>query len=82
MVASALTTVLVLVLFFALGVSAWSSIKALRIGVFTNRDGLQISRVENPIVFWISISLGLGIPAVVLCLGSLIAARLLIANPG
>jgi len=40
------------------GFSAWSAIIAIRLGKFTNRDGIEISRREDVLIFWFYISIG------------------------
>jgi len=40
------------------GFSAWSATIALRLGKFINRNGIEISRREDPIIFWLSVVLG------------------------
>lgn len=40
------------------GIAARSATIALRLGRFTNRNGIEISRREDPIIFWLSILLG------------------------
>ena len=40
------------------GFSARSATRALRLGKFTNRDGIEISRREDPRIFWFYIVLG------------------------
>jgi hypothetical protein len=74
MLAGAFAIFLALLVLLVAVISARNSITALRLGSFTNRNGLQISRVESPVLFWISISLGLGVPVIVLCLSLLVAS--------
>ena len=38
--------------------TAWTATIALRLGKLTNRNGIEISRREDPIIFWLSILLG------------------------
>jgi hypothetical protein len=45
------------------GFGVWSSFRCLRAGVFTSR-GIEISRLKNPIQFWIGISIGFGVSAI------------------
>jgi hypothetical protein len=40
------------------GFTAWTATIALRLGKFTNRNGIEIGRREDPILFWLSILLG------------------------
>jgi hypothetical protein len=82
MIAGVFFILLALLLLVVLSFSMWSSLRALRVGSFTNRNGLQVSKVENPFVFWISVSLGLGVPAIVLCAVLLTAIWLLVAALG
>jgi hypothetical protein len=73
---------LALFVLVALGSSARNSITSLRTGAFTNRDGVEINRLENPLLFWMGISLGLGLPIIVICFGLWTAAWLLIQGRG
>jgi hypothetical protein len=82
MIAGVFFILLALLLLVVLSFSMWSSLRALRAGSFTNRNGLQVSKVDDPFVFWISVSLGLSVPAIVLCAGLLTAIWLLIAALG
>ena len=82
MIAGVFFILLALLLLVVLSFSMWSSLRALRVGSFTNRNGLQVSKVDDPFVFWISVSLGLSVPAIVLCAGLLTAIWLLIAALG
>jgi hypothetical protein len=43
------------------GFTAWSATIALRLGKFTNRNGIEISRRENPIIFGSPSRLGLSL---------------------
>jgi hypothetical protein len=53
-----LRVLLCLALFLAIaGYGVWSTTKCLRRGVFFARFGAQISRLENPILFWSCISM-------------------------
>jgi hypothetical protein len=74
MLAGAFAIFLALLVLLIAVISARNSITALRLGAFTNRNGLQISRVESPVLFWISISLGLGVPVIVISLGLLVSS--------
>jgi hypothetical protein len=40
------------------GFTAWSAAIAVRLGKFTNRDSIEISRCEDPIIFWLYILMG------------------------
>ncbi len=51
------------------GVSARNVAIALRLGKFTNRNGIEINRREDPIIFWLSILLGFFPLAVCLFVG-------------
>jgi hypothetical protein len=82
MIAGIFIIVPVSLLLVVLGVSVRSSITALRVGSFNNRNGIQISKVKDPVVFWISVSLGLGVPAIMLLAGILTAIWLLLAGLG
>jgi hypothetical protein len=54
-----LKVLLVVALFFALGgFAAWKTTTYLRRGVFFTRMGVQVSRRESPILFWIGVSTG------------------------
>jgi hypothetical protein len=54
----ALAALAALVVCALAGFSAWSATIGLRLGKFTNRNGIEISRREDPIIFWLSILLG------------------------
>jgi hypothetical protein len=54
----ALTALAALFVCVLAGFTAWSATLALRIGRFTNRNGIEISRRENPVAFWLYIPLG------------------------
>ena len=62
------------------GFSAWSATIGLRLGKFTNRNGIEISRREDPIIFWLTISLAFVPLAACLSIGLWISYQLL--NPG
>jgi hypothetical protein len=49
---------------------------ALRLGKFTNRNGIEVSRRENPIVYWLAISLAFGSLAAILFIGLWISYQL------
>jgi ABC-type spermidine/putrescine transport system permease subunit I len=55
------------------GVSAWSVTVALRLGKFTNRNGIEINRREDPRIFWLSILLGFFPLALCLCIALWVA---------
>jgi hypothetical protein len=40
------------------GFAAWSATIAIRLGKFTNRGGIEISRREDPSIFWLYILVG------------------------
>jgi hypothetical protein len=58
------------------GFTAWSAMIALRLGKFTNRNGIEVSRRENPIVYWLAISLAFGSLAAILFIGLWISYQL------
>jgi hypothetical protein len=72
-----LTVVVALIVCAVVGVAAWSATTALRLGKFTNRNGFEINRREDPIFFWLSIFLGLAPLAACLCIGMWVAYQLL-----
>ena len=49
--------------------AAWNTLMCLRAGAVTFRNGRQITRTQDPVYFWISISLGLGALALLLWMG-------------
>ena len=64
------------------GFSAWSATIAVRLGKFTNRNGIQIRRREDPIIFWLYISMGFFPLAVCLFVGLWAAYQFLIPSQG
>jgi hypothetical protein len=64
------------------GFSAWSATLAIRLGKFTNRDGIEISRREDPGIFWFYIVLGFVPLAGCLFVGLWAAYLLLIPSHG
>jgi hypothetical protein len=68
--------VLLLLLFAVAGFFAWSTITALRSGAFLVRGGRQVSRSENPILFWAGISTRGGVSVLLLCATLWIAGQL------
>jgi hypothetical protein len=64
------------------GVAAWSATVALRLGKFTNRNGIEISRREDPIIFWLSIFLGFAPLAACLYIGLWAAYQFLSQSHG
>lgn len=64
------------------GVSARSVTVALRVGKFTNRNGIEIDRREDPIVFWLSIVMGFFPLAACVCIGLWVAYQFLSAGRG
>jgi hypothetical protein len=64
------------------GFTAWSATIALRLGKFTNRNGIEISRRENPIIFWLSILLGFVPLAACLFIGLWVAHQFLSPSHG
>jgi hypothetical protein len=53
-----LAAVVALFVCAVVGVAAWSATIALKLGKFTNRNGIEISRRNDPFIFWLSIFLG------------------------
>lgn len=51
------------------GLSARNVIVAQRLGKFTNRDGIEISRREDPIIFWLYILMGFAPLAICIFIG-------------
>ena len=77
-----LEVLLVLALFLAIaGFSAWKTIRGLQMGFWINRNGLRISRLENPNLFWFGISLGFAVPILVLSMCLWVTGQLLTAGP-
>jgi hypothetical protein len=72
-----LAAVVALIVCAVVGVAAWSATIALRLGKFTNRNGIEISRREDPIIFWLSIFLGLAPLAACLYIGMWVAYQFL-----
>jgi hypothetical protein len=64
------------------GFSAWSATIAIRLGKFTNRDNIEISRREDPGIFWFYILLGFVPLAACLFVGLWAAFQLLIPSHG
>lgn len=64
------------------GFAAWSAIIALRLGKFTNRNGIEISRREDRIIFWLSILLGFFPLPACLVIGLWVAYQLLSPSHG
>jgi hypothetical protein len=64
------------------GFAAWSTTKALRLGKLTNRNGIEISRGEDPIIFWLSIFLGFFPLATCLFIGLWVAYQFLSPTHG
>jgi hypothetical protein len=62
---------------FAAGFSVWSVTIAVRLGKFTNRDGVEITRHEDPIIFWFYMLLGVLPLALCLCIGGWVAYQFL-----
>jgi hypothetical protein len=64
------------------GFSAWNASIAIRLGRFTNRGGIEISRREDPGIFWFYIVLGFVPLALCLLIGLWTAYQLLIPSHG
>jgi hypothetical protein len=65
---------LVAFLYFAItGFTAWTITACLRTGVLGLRNGIQISRRQSPIWFWVGISPGIGVLVLEICAGLWIA---------
>jgi hypothetical protein len=64
------------------GFSAWSATLALRLGKFTNRNGIEISRREDPIISWLYILQGFVPLALCLFIGLWVAYQLLSPSHG
>jgi hypothetical protein len=73
--------VLVALIYFAItGFTALSITLCLRTGVLGLRNGIQISRRQSPIWFWVGISLGIGALVLAICVGLWIAHQVLKAG--
>lgn len=73
-----MTIVLAALLYFAItGFTALSVAVCLRTGVLGLRNGMQISRRESPIWFWVGISPGIGVLVLEICCGLWIAYQFL-----
>jgi hypothetical protein len=64
------------------GFTAWSATVAIRLGKFTNRGGIEISRREDPVIFWLYISMGFIPLAACIFVGLWAAYQLLIPSHG
>ncbi len=64
------------------GFTAWSATVAMRLGKFTNRDGVEINRREDPIIFWFYMLLGFIPLSACLIIGLWIAYQLLSPSHG
>jgi hypothetical protein len=64
------------------GFGAWSATIAIRLGKFTNRDGIEISRREDPGIFWFYILLGFVPLTLCLLVGLWSAYQFLIPSHG
>lgn len=64
------------------GFTAWSATVAIRLGKFTNRGGIEISRREDPVIFWLYISMGFVPPVACILVGLWAAYQLLIPSHG
>jgi hypothetical protein len=51
------------------GFAAWRATIAIRLGKFTNRNGIEICRGEDPAIFWLYIFMGFAPLAVCLFVG-------------
>ena len=75
-------TLVLLALCAIVGFATWNGIGALRSGKFKNRNGMEVSRNENRILFRISMVLQF-LPAVaLLVIGGWIAYQLMAPHPG
>ena len=62
--------------------SAWSATIAVRLGKFTNRNGIQIRRREDPIIFWLYILMGFVPLTLCLLIGLWTAYQFLLPSHG
>lgn len=72
-----LAAVVALFVCAVVGVAAWSATIALKLGKYTNRNGIEISRRNDPFIFWLSIFLGFVPLAACLYIGLWVAHQFL-----
>ena len=60
------------------GFAAWSAIVAVRLDKFTNRNGIEIRRREDPGIFWLYILMGFVPLAACFFIGVWIAYQVLV----
>jgi hypothetical protein len=76
-----MTIALFALLYIAItALTVWNTTMCLRVGVITVRNGRQITRLENPILFWTGISCGFGALAMELFIGIFIAYQFWISG--